>query len=1546
MNEKIIFIRTIKGDDEARSRTALLSKDIKRALLMVDGTATVGEIMKRSSPSLRDMLEDMFTDLVRGGYIRDKSKAGATLIVPPKPVISPKKSSSEVDELDFTAAYRLPTAAMLAEEAAKVDLADKAAAQTEALAATEKKNKLQAEAARRQADEAAERQRVEAAAVEKVKMEARLAAVEKARLEAAAEKAKMEARLAAVEKAKQEAAEKAMQEARAEKERQEALAEKARQEAVAAQKARQEAQAEKERQEALAEKARQEAAAAAEKTRQEARAEKERQEALAEKARQEAAAAQKAMQEAQAEKERQEALAEKARQEAAAAAEKTRQEARAEKERQEALAEKARQEAAAAQKAMQEARAEKERQEALAEKARQEAAAVQKAMQEARAEKERQEALAEKARQEAAAAAEKTRQEAQAEKERQEALAEKARQEAAAAQKAMQEAQAEKERQEARAEKERQEARAAAIEKSRLEARARVAEQAALAAARAEAERLALEAQEARKKAEQEAARAEAEARVRAEVERQAREAAETARLVAQHAAEVKAAALAAAEQKAALEAEVQRLKLQAEQEAHARAESEKQAKLNADAARLEAEQRAREAQDARVKAEQEAVLAKAEAEERVRVQSERQASEIKEVARKAAQYATEAEELARAAAQEKEALEIEVAKLKTQAETSERAEAAARAKREGERIAKETAARLSKEEEAARVQAAEKDAAADDIHLFDPDELMPHETYEAQTNSAMLAAVVRLNAKHAAVEESVFSAMEVSTKEPDGSAVSAGETGQWLSPGLSDSAPEKFKSAPMMVAADGRSSGEPVVERRTTTAAVLFFDIVGYTKKSDSRQIELKHEFNQLVSDSLDQLGTGERIILDTGDGIAIGFLQHPTDALQTAMLFRNRQMLNKHGDYPDLRARLGIHLGPVSLVKDLNGQINMLGDGINSAQRVMSFAGKDQIYVSRAYFDFVSNLSDEYNDLFRYRGSHQDKHGREFQVYELLDASGSVGQAVPTEDKQTESTDKLDPFSLDAFDAVLSHPRADEAPPRVEVAPKSPEPIKVEAVDQFVVDAAELGLQKDSGSVAQTEAPAPPAGASLDMLAHTHEYSQDEARILADEQARKWAEAELRAAENARKKAESTNQQIFHPADEGAPAKKPDAKSPRKSIPWFKMGAGLFVLLLAALFVVPIVIPKKTYLANIEKLLGARLQQPVHIGQLSGRILPMPRLVLSDVYIGDAKQIEAKQARVNFSFAALFGKVKSISTLELDGMQVTGSALPQVALWMQQVAEDHKYPVARIVWAKGILDAEGVSFSDVGGELDFDRAGKFTQAHLSAEGHKIAMDIQSVKDDKLQLDITLADSALPLFPNWVFEELKATGELTRDELHLADMEGRIMGGVLTGDARINWRSGWRVQGALVAHVVPLQSINKLLSGDLEGSAHFQMQSDLLANLAAEAKLNGVFSIKKGVIGGVDIVETTRLRSRENLPGGRTYFDDLSGELDYAHDIYQFKQLKINNSVANAAGSMTIVGQKLSGSVSSSLTMRAGMGSAVLQIGGTSDAPTLQVAQ
>jgi class 3 adenylate cyclase len=171
----------------------------------------------------------------------------------------------------------------------------------------------------------------------------------------------------------------------------------------------------------------------------------------------------------------------------------------------------------------------------------------------------------------------------------------------------------------------------------------------------------------------------------------------------------------------------------------------------------------------------------------------------------------------------------------------------------------------------------------------------------------------------------------------------------------------------------------------KTIMCSVLFLDIVEYSKKSVAGQISLKDRFNSYLSAAISNVPMADRIILDTGDGAAINFLGDVEDALKAALNLRE-SMLNEDPDLdPPLLVRAGINLGPVRLVRDINGQPNIVGDGINVAQRVMGFAEVGQILVSRSYYDAVSRLSPQYAGMFHYQGSRTDKHVREHEVYAI---------------------------------------------------------------------------------------------------------------------------------------------------------------------------------------------------------------------------------------------------------------------------------------------------------------------------------------------------------------------------------------------------------------------------------------------------------------------------------------------------------------------------------------------------------------------------------
>jgi class 3 adenylate cyclase len=173
----------------------------------------------------------------------------------------------------------------------------------------------------------------------------------------------------------------------------------------------------------------------------------------------------------------------------------------------------------------------------------------------------------------------------------------------------------------------------------------------------------------------------------------------------------------------------------------------------------------------------------------------------------------------------------------------------------------------------------------------------------------------------------------------------------------------------------------------RTLVCSVLFVDIAGYSKKGVAEQVRTKHAFNGILAAALDQVPPAERVVVDTGDGAAVTFLGDPEGALFVALA-----LLDRVGELP---VRLGINLGPVSLMKDINGLENVVGDGINVAERVMSFATPGQVLVSRSFYEVMSLLSPDYAALFRQEATRTDKHERAHEIYAVTDAV-RVGRRV----------------------------------------------------------------------------------------------------------------------------------------------------------------------------------------------------------------------------------------------------------------------------------------------------------------------------------------------------------------------------------------------------------------------------------------------------------------------------------------------------------------------------------------------------------------------
>ena len=180
--------------------------------------------------------------------------------------------------------------------------------------------------------------------------------------------------------------------------------------------------------------------------------------------------------------------------------------------------------------------------------------------------------------------------------------------------------------------------------------------------------------------------------------------------------------------------------------------------------------------------------------------------------------------------------------------------------------------------------------------------------------------------------------------------------------------------------------------DSRTWLSSVLFLDIVGYSKVPVDQQMSIKLHFTELVAEQVDSLGTSECIELDTGDGCAICYMGDPEKLYPVATRLREQFASLAESDKMRYAVRMGLNLGPVKIVEGISGEKNCVGAGINDAQRIMDFAGENQLLVSKSYFDIVSNMSSTYSEQLVSAGARADKHDKIHEVYELASLRSDV--------------------------------------------------------------------------------------------------------------------------------------------------------------------------------------------------------------------------------------------------------------------------------------------------------------------------------------------------------------------------------------------------------------------------------------------------------------------------------------------------------------------------------------------------------------------------
>jgi TolB-like protein/Tfp pilus assembly protein PilF len=182
----------------------------------------------------------------------------------------------------------------------------------------------------------------------------------------------------------------------------------------------------------------------------------------------------------------------------------------------------------------------------------------------------------------------------------------------------------------------------------------------------------------------------------------------------------------------------------------------------------------------------------------------------------------------------------------------------------------------------------------------------------------------------------------------------------------------------------------------------ILFLDIVGYSKLLADEQKELVQELNQIVRET-EQFraaeAEGKLTRLPTGDGMVLVFTNNPEAPVECALEIS--KALQRH---PKLKVRMGIHSGPVNPFADVNDQSNLLGAGINVAQRVMYCGDAGHILLSRHFAEDLEHYA-HWQPCLHDIGEVTDKHGLRIPLVNLYtDELGN--SALPAKVRKARAT------------------------------------------------------------------------------------------------------------------------------------------------------------------------------------------------------------------------------------------------------------------------------------------------------------------------------------------------------------------------------------------------------------------------------------------------------------------------------------------------------------------------------------------------------------
>ncbi len=324
--------------------------------------------------------------------------------------------------------------------------------------------------------------------------------------------------------------------------------------------------------------------------------------------------------------------------------------------------------------------------------------------------------------------------------------------------------------------------------------------------------------------------------------------------------------------------------------------------------------------------------------------------------------------------------------------------------------------------------------------------------------------------------------------------------------------------------------------------------------------------------------------------------------------------------------------------------------------------------------------------------------------------------------------------------------------------------------------------------------------------------------------------------------------------------------------------------------------VVPVET--GEYAKIASVAFGRTVKIGAARMSLVNGPEMRFEGVRIGD---IVIDTVRVFPTLGSLFSDRKVLGRVELIGALVPENELGDVLLGK---IKSTKFSVARVE-AKELRLRGPLALPAL--DVDAVLTGNGSLKSLVLNGPDKLQVKLSPEEGQLALEGSAASLTLPFASQVTLTDFSLKGSATPEGMTLSEWDGSLLDGTLVGTAQISWGPSWRVEGTL-----KFKSVNAavfapalLSDGKATGSGRYLMQGAAPAALGVDARLDGSFTISKGMLGSFDLSRAIRTAGQETQ--GTTLFAELGGKGSYDKGAVQLRDINIAAGALNAGAIVDI---------------------------------------